>query len=158
MRASLLRNATLTSASLALAAVVSACTGDAAKQRPPATATEELRPIPGDGSEFVSETVPDGTEVKVSQVFTKSWDLRNAGKVPWRDRYLVRQGTGGDCASEPKVRIADTNPRGTVTITVRVTAPPNPTVCHVVWKMADARGRQYFPHLAGIWFDVIVVR
>ncbi|MFB9469225.1 NBR1-Ig-like domain-containing protein [Nonomuraea salmonea] len=158
MPKSLVRDTTLTSAFLVLIAVMSSCTSGTKGQQPPATAAQESRPIPGDGSELMTETITDGTEIRASQVFTKTWDLRNAGTVPWKDRYLVREGPGGGCTTEPKVRVPDADPGETVTITVQVTAPSNPTVCHVSWKMADAQGHHYFPQLTGIWFDVIVVR
>jgi hypothetical protein len=125
-----------------------------------AATTPEVRPIPGDGSGFVGENVPDGTAIKVGRKFEKIWELRNVGTIPWMDRYLSRQGgsdDSGTCATDTRVRIPDTAPGQTVKVEVRVTAPDAPSVCHVVWKITDADGRHFFPDKDGVWFDVVVV-
>jgi hypothetical protein len=117
--------------------------------------------IPGDDSKFVADvTIPDGTAVRVNQRFVKTWELQNTGTVPWRGRYLERQGTlegPGLCATPARVRIPDTDPDRRVQVSVPVTAPSLPGSCRVDWKMVDGAGRLLFPNKVGVYFTVNVV-
>jgi hypothetical protein len=157
------RSAMLMPTTMAVLIAVPACSsGSVEPPSPRSTAvTTDPRPIPGDNSQFLAETVPDGTQVKVNQIFDKAWELKNVGSVVWSNRYLTREGEAegsGVCTTERSVQITETAPGGSVTIRVQVTAPSMPSVCHVIWKMTDAGGRQFFPDRDGIWFDVIVIR
>lgn len=40
--------------------------------------------------DYVSETVPDGSLFPFNASFTKSWIVRNAGRVPWIGRSMLR--------------------------------------------------------------------
>lgn len=115
---------------------------------------------PGDDSRFVADiTIPDGTPVKVGQVFTKTWEIQNTGTVAWRDRYLQRQGVDdapGLCTSPTTVPIATTQPGQHVRITVTFTAPIYPGSCRVDWKMTDAAGHLAFPNKQGLYVIVNV--
>jgi hypothetical protein len=119
--------------------------------------------VVGDQSVLVEENYPDGVDVKVNEHFVKSWELRNAGSVPWRGRYLQRIGSSngpGLCSSPARVPIARTLPNQDVAVTVEVIAPSTPSSCRrVTWKMVDVNGNQWFPNDPdGVWFDVNVVR
>jgi hypothetical protein len=135
----------------------SADTGDDGQVR-------EERPIAGDASEWGREvSVPDGTLVQPGEVFNKSWELRNAGTVPWHGRFLSRLGAseGDDVPQSPaRVPIPDTEPGESVTISVPVRAPESPGEYQVHWKMTDQHGRQYFPsdemYWGGIWLRIVV--
>jgi hypothetical protein len=108
--------------------------------------------IPGDDSRFIADvSIPDGTTVRAGQTFVKTWSVENTGTVPWRGRYLQRQGLVNDpgvCASAARVAIPPSLPGQVVDISVRFTAPRLPGSCRVDWKMTDGRGRAYFPGLA----------
>ena len=43
----------------------------------------------GERAQFVSETVPDGTDFKPGDVFTKTWRLKNAGTSTWTAGYAL---------------------------------------------------------------------
>src|SRR5215213_450373 len=45
-----------------------------------------LRKLPGDESAFVGEDVPNGRCFEPGELFTKTWQIRNSGSVPWRGR------------------------------------------------------------------------
>ncbi len=121
------------------------------------------RPVPGDRSEWVADvTVPDGTLMRPSQTFTKTWRLRNAGKVRWTDRYLMRLGTlvaAGQVATPRLTPIPDTAPGEEVDISVPCKAHvvPGTSVAH--FKFADADGHLYFPDTdyAGILLSITVL-
>ncbi|MQA77362.1 MAG: hypothetical protein GEV10_02585 [Streptosporangiales bacterium] len=122
---------------------------------PPGPAT------PGDASRFIRDvTIPDGTIVKPGRKFQKVWEIQNAGKVAWRDRYLQRldESLGPtDCRTPRRIPIGNTYPRERVKISVTVTAPSTaPADCMVRWKMVDRSGRQLFPSSRPVYFLVHV--
>ena len=115
--------------------------------------------IPGDKSIFVKDvTFPDNSSVKTCQHFTKKWELKNDGAIPWQARYLIPDGTStGNCSYPPRVRVPATKPGQTVIISVPVIAAQTPGLCYVTWKMANATGSLYFPGYVGIWFEIKVL-
>ncbi|SFP36940.1 Ig-like domain-containing protein [Amycolatopsis arida] len=132
---------------------------------PAAALPESKRPdgpagpaVPGDASAFVRDvTIPDGTEVPTGAHFVKTWELRNAGTVPWVDRYLRSYGGPGGCVSAERVPIPPTRPGETVAISVEVRAPDEPGYCQVYWKMVDAKDRLLLPGNRGVYYLVEVV-
>jgi Ig-like domain from next to BRCA1 gene len=115
----------------------------------------------GDGSDWVSDvTIPDGSEVKAESEFVKTWEIRNSGQVPWRGRYLQREGsfTSPDsCVTANRVPVPETEPGAPVRISVEVRAPASPGWCQVHWKMVDEDGRILFPGERALFFLVRVV-
>jgi hypothetical protein len=113
-----------------------------------------------DDDRFVADvTIPDGTIVRANQRFVKTWEIQNTGLVPWRGRYLQRQGTlqaPGLCTSPARVPVPTTLPGQDVQISVTFTAPSLPGSCIVYWKMTDAQGRLYFPDRTGVYVLVNV--
>jgi transcriptional regulator with XRE-family HTH domain len=101
-----------------------------------------------DVSIYVGEIVPDGTILEPDCPFEKSWTLRNAGPVPWRDRWLTRQGTPGVpgwLASPAQVPVPDTDPGDVATMTVVLNTPDYAGTFTAYFKMTDRAGRLYFP-------------
>ena len=125
------------------------------------------RPDPGDhpliacdDSRFVADvTVPDGTIVRAGQRFIKTWEIQDSGLVPWRGRFLQREGLVGGpglCDSPSRVPVPTTLPGQDVLISVTFTAPALPGSCRVDWKMTDGNGRFYFPGLGDLYMVVNV--
>ncbi|RJQ78279.1 transcriptional regulator [Amycolatopsis panacis] len=119
-------------------------------------------PLPGDASSFGGDglpgdvTFPDGATVVAGRPFTKIWRLKNLGSVPWHDRYLqVAGGTTVLCESPDRVPVPDTEPGALTEVRVQVT-PRGTGICHVLWKMADARGALVFPERTGVYYQVRV--
>ena len=74
---------------------------------------------PEDRAELAGETVPDGTQVCRDQEFEKTWEIRNSGDRPWRDRWLTRQGAAGTpgwLRSPARARLPDAVPGEIVTV------------------------------------------
>jgi hypothetical protein len=92
-------------------------------------------PPSGDRSDFVADvTVPDGSEVRVSARFVKTWELRNAGTMGWIGQYLKRSGSFGspdEFLTPVRVAVPATQPGDNVRISVEVQAPPVPGYCQV---------------------------
>lgn len=111
---------------------------------------------------FVGDvSIPDGTPVRPGEQFEKSWELRNAGTVPWVGRYLSRVGAGEGynlAGTPPRVPIQDTQPGQNVIISVPVRAPRSAATCIVHWKMTDESGRLYFPdrYWLGVYLLIVV--
>ncbi|OZM72584.1 hypothetical protein CFN78_13125 [Amycolatopsis antarctica] len=116
---------------------------------------------PGDQSRFVDDvTIPDGTEVKQGEIFTKVWQIENTGTVKWTGRFVQRDAPPlptGDCQTPERVAIGDTLPNEEVKIAVQVQAPSRPMTCRVAFKMVDGQNRQLFPGSRPIFFEVIVL-
>jgi len=96
----------------------------------PATPAKPRPLVTGDDDKFVADvTIPDGTVIKVNPRFTKTWEIQNTGSVPWRGRWLQRQGLSqgtGLCTSTDQVRVPDTLPGQHVQISVVLRAPKPP--------------------------------
>lgn len=125
--------------------------------------SDPQRPIPGDNSLMVGENLHDGSQVQAGRSFVKTWDLRNAGDVPWSGRYLEQAGPPiGDsaCTAPKRVWIPDVQPGDTVRVAVPVNAGHEPGRCKIAWKMVDESGRLFFPEnaLHPVFFDWQVVR
>lgn len=115
-------------------------------------------PIDGDASSAVDVTFPDGSVVAAGEPFVKTWELRNAGTVPWTGRYLERLpgSEGAACRTPDRVPVPPTQPGARVRVSVTVEAPPGPATCKVYWKMVDADGRVFFPKGRPLFFLVTV--
>lgn len=117
-------------------------------------------PLAGDESYYVGDvTAPEGILLHHGTPFVKSWELRNVGTVPWRDRFLIRLGPNAASTlveSERAVRIPDTAPGEAVIVAVRCKAPwiESTSVAH--FKMAFADGRLCWPDRYGHGVDLLV--
>nr|WP_246279721.1 NBR1-Ig-like domain-containing protein [Psychromicrobium silvestre] len=100
-----------------------------------------------DASEYVSETIPDGTLLPLNTTFTKSWTLKNVGEVPWIGRSLKRltPDTALYPTSESMVPVPRTLPGELVVISVEVTTRNVPGFTEVRFKMVDAQGNLCWP-------------
>ncbi|MEU6130390.1 NBR1-Ig-like domain-containing protein [Saccharopolyspora sp. NPDC047091] len=119
------------------------------------------RPIPGDASVMLGETVPDDTPIPAGTSFVKSWDIKNVGRVPWTGRYLEQTGErvgDAECTAPQRVWIRDTPAGEQVRITVPVVAGEKTGQCKIAWKMVDEHGELFFPDqaLRPVFFDIRV--
>ncbi|WP_062440171.1 NBR1-Ig-like domain-containing protein [Herbidospora daliensis] len=118
--------------------------------------TSMLTPVPLDESVFEADvTIPDGTLVGKGEAFEKVWRIRNAGKVAWAGRFLMRV-NDTLCAAPRRVEIPHTPPGSSVDVRVTVEAPATSGACKIFWKMVDAEGRLLFPDKRPIFLDVRV--
>ena len=115
---------------------------------------------PGDRSRFVRDvTKVDGSWVYINEVFEKTWEIRNVGTVPWKGRFLSREGPAsglGRLKSADRVPIPDTMPGESCTITVQLQAPSTPGSTEARWKMTDAHGRLLLPTQGPVYIAVDV--
>jgi hypothetical protein len=114
-----------------------------------------------DDSQFIADvTIPDGTIVLTGQTFEKIWEFKNNGTVAWEGRYLREEASGGPglVPDDALIPIPKTMPGEHVRITVRFTAPQDPSTIISYWKMVDSAGQYCFPEKRGLWCKVIVRR
>ncbi|BDT69782.1 hypothetical protein os1_39740 [Comamonadaceae bacterium OS-1] len=126
----------------------------------------------GDRSAFVRDvTAPDGALVLPGQRFTKTWELQNAGNVPWQGRFLqcmdeevvVATRTGETLhlahnlvPASSRIAVPTTAPGATVQLSVEFTAPQPPGTVLSYWKSVFADGTLCFPDSVGVWVKVRV--
>jgi transcriptional regulator with XRE-family HTH domain len=118
-----------------------------------------IKGIEGDATAFVDETIPQGTPMEPGTVFVKTWRIRNAGTVPWRNRQLERQGplTGPGLISSPRhFPIPDTDPGEIVEIQAVLIAPTYDATSFAYFKMVDDNGFLCFPDEHQLGLDVLV--
>lgn len=118
-----------------------------------------VRAIEGDATAFVDDTIPHGTLMAPGILFAKTWHIRNAGTVPWRDRRLERQGplTGPGLITSPRfVLIPDTAPGAIAEITAPLKAPGYDCTSIAYFKMVDDQGFLCFPDVHQLGLDVLV--
>lgn len=125
-----------------------------------------------DLSAFVRDvTAPDGALMLPGQRFTKTWELQNAGRVPWEGRFLqcmdeeivvaTRTGEALHLAdnlvpTSTRIPIPTTAPEATVQLSVEFTAPQSPGTVLSYWKSVFADGTLCFPDSVGVWAKVRV--
>lgn len=126
----------------------------------------------GDRTAFVADvTFPDGTLVLPNQIFTKTWELQNSGKVAWENRYLkcmdeeitVHANTGEALVlaenlipHAKRVPIPFTKPGESVRISVDFTAPKLQMTVLSYWKSVFEDDSFCFPKAKGLWCKVRV--
>lgn len=99
-------------------------------------------------AEFVKDvTIPDGTEMRPGQRFTKTWRYRNSGNVPWGEgvQLVFVEGTIQGYASHPMagpeaVSVPNVAPGNTVDISVNLVAPDKPGRYRSYWRLRLPNG------------------
>lgn len=67
-------------------------------------------------------TIPDGTQAKAGEKFTKTWEFINNGTCPWIG-YTLKFAAGDQMNAPLSAPIADTLPKESVQVSVDLTAP-----------------------------------
>lgn len=100
-------------------------------------------------------TVPDGTDFKPNESFTKTWRLQNNGTSTWNTSYALVF-VSGDRMSGPDRVALNTSvlPGRQVDISVKLTAPTQPGRYRGYWKMANSANK-LFDEI--IWVEIDVV-
>jgi len=110
-----------------------------------------------DAYEFVRQTVPDGSFVKVGATVEQVWELENTGFCVWEGRALREVAAEQLASVERVLAIPRTEPGERVEIAAAFTAPAEPASCRSVWQMVDAEGRVCLPWATGLWCQVLAV-
>ena len=84
-------------------------------------------------------TIPDNTQVKAGEKFTKTWEFQNTGTCPWVGYTMSF--FGGDSMNAPlSAPLADTLPSGKVQVSVELTAPSADGAYTATFTLNDSDG------------------
>lgn len=105
-----------------------------------------------DYSLFLSEYPPDMGVFYPGEEITHTWILKNAGEIPWKDRYLECDAVHFDIGEENrKINMPEiVYPGDTISPTVRFRAPDTPGAYMINWKMKDCNGKMLYLDRLGI--------
>lgn len=86
-------------------------------------------------------TIPDGTQMKAGEVFTKTWLVQNIGGCAWRPGFTF-QHVGGDKMRGETVTLTEAIPTGAKReVSVRLVVPSGFNgLIQSSWRMADEFG------------------
>lgn len=86
-------------------------------------------------------TIPDGTQMKAGEAFTKTWLVQNVGGCAWRAGFTFNH-YGGDGMRGSTVTLTDAIPTGAKReISVQLVVPSGQTgIIESAWRMADENG------------------
>jgi hypothetical protein len=99
-------------------------------------------------AEFVKDvTIPDGTEMKPNQPFTKTWRYRNSGTVPWGDgvQLVFVSGTiqgfkSNQMGGPDAVDVPNVAPGDTVDVSTNLVAPAQAGRYRGYWRLRLPNG------------------
>lgn len=117
-------------------------------QTPPPTAFASATPnpnLPCNLAEFVSESVPDGSQFFPGSVFVKTWTLRNAGSCVWTTAYQLEYISGNipDILSLQKLTNGAVAPGQTLVIMLSIMLPQYPGDFRADFRLRDAQGSPF---------------
>ncbi len=99
----------------------------------------------GDAATFVSDiTVPDGTNFKPGDAFTKTWRLSNNGSTTWTTNYSIVYVRGNLNGSVQAVPLPIEVPSGrTIDLSVNFTAPAAGGQYTSLWMLKNSSGQLF---------------
>lgn len=108
------------------------------------------RALAGDRAQFVRDIAPRGEPVFAPrQRFTAGWEIRNAGRVEWRGRFLQQVGPVtqlyAPVSLDKRTPVPTAKPGETVAVKVRMMAPQLPGESITYFHMLYADGSLCFP-------------
>lgn len=94
---------------------------------------------------FVSESVPDGTQLKPGESFTKTWTIRNGGTGVWTgayDLFLISSNPANEQLGSPEsIPLSqEVKPGEEISIRVNLTAPSQDGLYTVVYQLRNEHG------------------
>lgn len=101
-------------------------------------------PQPCNQAVFVSETVPDGTNLDAGAAFTKSWRLKNTGTCTWNPGYKLVFVDGDQMSGPDSVKLNSyVKPGEKIDILVDLKAPSKPGTYTGYWKLQSDEGYKF---------------
>ncbi len=112
----------------------------------PPTPTNTNTPVPSatsicDKTQFVSETIPDGTVFAPGATFTKTWRVRNVGVCTWTAAYAIVFDHGDHLGAPDAIPFpGSVAPGQEVDLSINMQAPLTPGAYESYWKFRNASG------------------
>ncbi|HMD88110.1 MAG TPA: NBR1-Ig-like domain-containing protein [Anaerolineaceae bacterium] len=99
---------------------------------------------PADKYQYVSQNIPDKTQVRPGVEISMTWAVKNTGTTAWTTDYELRYFTGPANSAPNVVKFPKTVPPGTVAnLTVEIVAPKSPGDYDSWWKLTNAQGQNF---------------
>jgi len=92
-----------------------------------------------DQAQFVSETIPDGTNFNAGDAFTKTWRLKNIGTCTWSGYALVFD-SGDAMSGVSPISIGAVAPGQEVDLSANLKAPASNGTYRGYWRIRNATG------------------
>lgn len=92
-----------------------------------------------DQAQFLSETIPDGTNFNAGDTFTKTWRMKNIGNCTWNGYALVFD-NGDAMSGVSPIAIGTVAPGQEVDLSVNLTAPASSGTYRGYWRIRNASG------------------
>lgn len=92
-----------------------------------------------DLAQFMSETIPDGTNFNAGDAFTKTWRLKNIGNCTWSGYALVFE-SGEAMSGVSPIAIGTINPGQEVDLSANLKAPAANGTYRGYWRVRNASG------------------
>ncbi len=85
-------------------------------------------------------TIPDDTQMKAGETFTKTWEFQNSGKCTWAG-YTLRFVSGEKMNAPETAPITSTSPGQKVNVSVELTAPSADGTYTAYFTLNDTNGK-----------------
>lgn len=130
----------------------------------PVTVTEIVTPLPTvqtgctDSALYVKDvSVPDNTNLKAGEAFTKTWQLRNTGTCIWNVRYALVFVGGEQMGAAVTTPLSETPPGETLDISVNLVAPAKDGAYTGLFELRNPKGRALdIGSVTSIWVKITV--
>jgi len=94
-----------------------------------------------DKTQFVSETIPDGTVFAPGATFTKTWRVKNVGACTWTSAYAIVYDHGDQLGAPDAIPFpGNVAPGQEVDLSINMQAPLTPGAYESYWKFRNASG------------------
>jgi len=112
------------------------------RTRPPAQSpTPEVSCNQAAPGNPIDITIPDGTEMTLNEIFSKTWRLKNVGSCTWTRQYAVVFFSGNSMgAHHTHYLLQEVDPGDVIDLTVDMIAPVTPGIYQSNWMLKDGEG------------------
>lgn len=118
----------------------------AAPTRPPATTAAPVVScdLAAAGSPNIDVTIPDDTQMKPGQAFTKIWRLQNVGTCAWTEDYSLAFFSGDEMGADLEIPMPTAvAPGKSIDLAVDMVAPLDADTYQSNWKLKNASGEWF---------------
>ena len=112
-------------------------------------------PLPCNDAYFISETIPDGTNLEPGETFTKTWRLKNIGTCTWNTNYKLKFADGDRMGGPDSQKLPHSvGPNEQIDVAVDLKAPAAADTYKGLWQIVDDEGNTF---VHNIWVEIDVV-
>jgi uncharacterized protein YkwD len=132
--------------------------------KPALVSTETPTPLPTvqtdckDNALYVADvTIPDNTQLKAGENFTKTWRLKNTGTCIWNVRYALVYVGGEQMGALVTTPLSETPPGAELDLSVNLTAPAADGIYTGLFELRNPQGTSIqIGSVTSIWVKITV--